>query len=138
MEDTRYIRFLQRHGIKPTANRIMILRAIANEENPMSLKELEYMIITIDKSNISRTLALFRKHHIVHDLEDGVEARASFSRKRFVEAFAGKPGIAGDLGHPLRAGDIAKGLRNERGVAVRFLDACFKVGRHLLWGAEMF
>ena len=71
MEDTRYIQFLQRHGIKPTANRIMILRAIANEENPMSLKELEYMTITIDKSNISRTLALFRKHHIVHDLEDG-------------------------------------------------------------------
>ena len=37
----------------------------------MSLSELEYKILSIDKSGVFRTLALFREHHLVHVLEDG-------------------------------------------------------------------
>ena len=37
----------------------------------MSLSELEYKILSIDKSGIFRTLTLFREHHLVHVLEDG-------------------------------------------------------------------
>ncbi len=37
----------------------------------MSMKELEVKIQTIDKSNIFRTLTLFREHHLVHQVEDG-------------------------------------------------------------------
>ena len=71
MEESQYGNLLQLNGIKPTANRIIILRALAVAKYPMSLKEIEEAIVTIDKSNISRTLALFRENHLVHDMEDG-------------------------------------------------------------------
>ena len=35
------------------------------------MTELEEAIVTIDKSGISRSLALFRKCHLVHAIEDG-------------------------------------------------------------------
>ena len=62
---------LASHSIKPTANRIVVARTLAAAERPMSLSELEYKILSIDKSGIFRTLSLFREHHLVHVLEDG-------------------------------------------------------------------
>ena len=62
---------LQQHGIGPTANRIVIVKALAEGDGPQSMRELETRILTIDKSVLSRTLALFRKNHLVHTLEDG-------------------------------------------------------------------
>lgn len=59
------------HGIKPTANRIVIARTLSEAGSPMSMKDLENKILTIDKSGIFRTLQLFRDHHLVHDVEDG-------------------------------------------------------------------
>ena len=64
-------RLLVSHDIKPTANRIVVARTLAAAERPMSLSELEYKILSIDKSGIFRTLTLFREHHLVHVLEDG-------------------------------------------------------------------
>lgn len=64
-------RLLTSHGIKPTANRIVVARTLAAAERPMSLSELEYKILSIDKSGVFRTLMLFREHHLVHVLEDG-------------------------------------------------------------------
>lgn len=58
-------------GIKPTANRILVLRELASAERPMSLAELEYRILSVDKSGIFRSLALFKERHLVHVLEDG-------------------------------------------------------------------
>ena len=37
----------------------------------MSLTELEYKILSIDKSGVFRALTLFREHHLVHVIEDG-------------------------------------------------------------------
>lgn len=71
MDEEKCSKMLTQHSIKPTANRILVVKALAAEDNPMSLKELERAIFTIDKSNISRALSLFREHHLVHDLEDG-------------------------------------------------------------------
>jgi len=62
---------LEAHGIKPTANRIIVLKVLAASGRPLSLSELEYSILSIDKSGIFRTLTLFREHHLVHVLEDG-------------------------------------------------------------------
>ena len=62
---------LQKHGIGTTANRIVIVKALAESDGPQSMRELETRILTIDKSVLSRTLALFRKNHLVHTLEDG-------------------------------------------------------------------
>ena len=59
------------HDIKPTANRIVIARTLSEAGSPMSMKDLENKILTIDKSGIFRTLQLFRDHHLVHDVEDG-------------------------------------------------------------------
>ena len=64
-------KILASHDIKPTANRIVVARTLAAAERPMSLSELEYNILSIDKSGIFRTLTQFREHHLVHVLEDG-------------------------------------------------------------------
>ena len=53
------IALLTNHGIKPTANRIVIVKALAATEHPLSMKELEYSILSIDKSNIFRTLTIW-------------------------------------------------------------------------------
>ena len=71
MEENRYVTMLEEHNIKPTANRLIVLRALDGAGRPMSLTELEYKILTIDKSGIFRTLSLFREQHLVHVIEDG-------------------------------------------------------------------
>lgn len=74
MDDKQIEELMERHGIRITANRLMIVRALANEDHPKSMKELEDTLVLIDKSNIFRTLTLFRKHHLVHTIEDGTGA----------------------------------------------------------------
>ena len=59
-----------RHGIKPTANRLLIARALEGAGRPLSLMELEARLETIDKSNVFRALTTFREAHLVHVLED--------------------------------------------------------------------
>ncbi|MCH3980435.1 MAG: transcriptional repressor [Prevotella sp.] len=71
MEEERYARILQEHGIKPTANRILVTKSLASARRPLSMTELEATIKTIDKSNIFRSLSLFKEHHLVHAIEDG-------------------------------------------------------------------
>lgn len=59
-----------RHGVKPTANRLLIARALQEAGRPLSMTELETRLETIDKSNVFRTLTAFRESHLVHALED--------------------------------------------------------------------
>ena len=73
MNETKCTQLLEEHGIKPTANRIVVVRELASALHPMTLAELEYKILTIDKSNIFRALNLFREHHLVHVIEGGYE-----------------------------------------------------------------
>jgi len=63
MDEISCVRLLEEHDIKPTANRIVVVRALATSMQPQSLAELERKICTIDKSNIFRALSLFREHH---------------------------------------------------------------------------
>ena len=71
MEHTEIEALLEQHGVKPTANRIVVARTLAEASRPMSLTELEYKILSIDKSGVFRALTLFREHHLVHVIEDG-------------------------------------------------------------------
>lgn len=71
MDESTSVYLLERHGIKPTANRIVVVKALAATEHPASLSELEQRIVTIDKSGIFRALVIFREHRLVHQLEDG-------------------------------------------------------------------
>lgn len=65
------IDLMMHHGVKPTANRILISEALRKAGRPMSMGELEGELGSVDKSVISRTLALFREQHLVHTLHDG-------------------------------------------------------------------
>lgn len=61
---------LQEHGVKPTANRLLIAKALQEAPGPMTMMELETELETIDKSNVFRALTAFREAHLVHVLED--------------------------------------------------------------------
>ena len=71
MNQERCTDLLTEHGIKPTANRLMVARELAAAGRPLSLSELERQLQTIDKSGIFRALTLFREHHLLHVIEDG-------------------------------------------------------------------
>ena len=64
---------LEHHGVRLTANRLLIARALQAAHRPLSLSELETALETVDKSIISRTLASFRDAHLVHVLENSGE-----------------------------------------------------------------
>ena len=59
---------MQEHGVKPTANRILILKTLLQAGRPLSMTEIETALESVDKSIISRTLAAFREHHLLHTL----------------------------------------------------------------------
>ena len=71
MDELKCTELLDQHHIKPTANRILVVKSLAVANRPMSLSELENKILTIDKSGIFRALTLFKEHHLVHVIEDG-------------------------------------------------------------------
>lgn len=58
-------------GIRPTAARILILQKLSELTSPVSLFELEAELVTLDKSTISRSLAVLLEHHAIHSFEDG-------------------------------------------------------------------
>ena len=71
MEQQDIIIKLEAKGIKPTANRILVLKTLASEHHPPSLSSLEHKMLTMDKSSIFRVLTLFLEHDVVHAFEDG-------------------------------------------------------------------
>lgn len=58
------------HGVKVTANRLLIAQALQAAGRPLSMTELEARLETIDKSNVFRALTAFKEAHLVHALED--------------------------------------------------------------------
>lgn len=62
---------LEPKGIRPTANRILVMKTLMGEQNPQSLSNLERKMVSMDKSSIFRTLTLFLEHDVVHAFEDG-------------------------------------------------------------------
>ena len=71
METFRYEQLLAEHGVRLTANRMIIVRELDTAGCPVSMKELECRILSLEKSSIFRTLVLFRQHHLVHVIDDG-------------------------------------------------------------------
>ena len=62
---------LEHKGVKPTANRILVLRVLIQYARPLTLSDMEDLLPTMDKSSIFRVLTLFREHDVVHVFEDG-------------------------------------------------------------------
>ena len=71
MEENIYLNKLEQRGIKPTAMRLLILKAMMQFNRAFSLLDLETFLDTVDKSTLSRTIALFLKHHLIHSIDDG-------------------------------------------------------------------
>ncbi len=60
-----------RRNVRPTANRMVIMRELLCAGAPLSMADLEARLVTIDKSGLSRSLGLFAANHMVHIIEDG-------------------------------------------------------------------
>ena len=71
MDEKNSIKLLTSHCIKPTSNRILVVKALAAEDYPSTMTDLENHLLSVDKSGISRALSLFREHRLVHTIEDG-------------------------------------------------------------------
>lgn len=62
---------LQKSGIKPTANRLLVMRELQSARHPLSLIELETALETMERSSVLRVLNLLLEHDVIHALEDG-------------------------------------------------------------------
>lgn len=62
---------LEKGDVKPTSNRILVVRCLMEADHPMSLIELETALETMERSSILRVLNLLLERDLVHALEDG-------------------------------------------------------------------
>ena len=62
---------LEEAGIRPSPARALTLKALAMAARPLSAQEIEERLETVDRSSISRTLAVFTDSHLVHAISDG-------------------------------------------------------------------
>ena len=62
---------LESRGVKATATRLLVYRALCGHHRALSLRELDDELDTVDRSTIFRTLTLLLEHHLVHVIEDG-------------------------------------------------------------------
>ena len=65
------VSLLESRGIHPTSSRLLILRQLTGSDEALSMADIERLLPTVDKSTISRTLALFLLHRLVHAIDDG-------------------------------------------------------------------
>ena len=73
MTDTELISLFEAHGVRVTANRLLIVRTLSSAGRPLSMTELEDALESVDKSVVFRSLQLFRENGLVHVLEDSGE-----------------------------------------------------------------
>lgn len=71
MKAEDYSEKLEARGVKPTSTRLLVYRALAEHHHALSLRELDDVLDTVDRSSIFRTLTLLLEHHLVHVIEDG-------------------------------------------------------------------
>lgn len=64
-------RILLSRGVKPTSNRILVVRELQRASHPISLADLELRLDTLDKSSIFRVLELLADKEVIHVIEDG-------------------------------------------------------------------
>lgn len=62
---------LMEHGVKPTAVRVLVWRAVSGHHSTFTLNDLECRMPDMDRSSIFRALRLFTEHHLLHEVDDG-------------------------------------------------------------------
>lgn len=58
-------------NIKPTPNRILVLKELMKASRPKSLADLEETLYPMDKASIYRVLEMLAEKEIIHVIEDG-------------------------------------------------------------------
>lgn len=72
MEQMSAENLMNMRGVKPTSNRILVLKELMKTSHPVSLADLEAALdYTMDKASIFRVLELFSEKDVVHTIEDG-------------------------------------------------------------------
>lgn len=72
MNDMDAEALLEKRGVRPTSNRILVLRELVRATRPVSLSDLEALLgFQMDKASIFRVLELFTERDVVHAIEDG-------------------------------------------------------------------
>lgn len=64
-------KILAERNIKPTANRLLVLKAMLGFKSAFSLGDMEQELETIDKSTLSRVIRLFHENLLIHSIDDG-------------------------------------------------------------------
>lgn len=64
-------KYLYGRGVKVTALRLLIYRAMTGYTDAFSLADLEAALGTVDKSTLSRTINLFHTRRVIHSIDDG-------------------------------------------------------------------
>ena len=72
----------ERHGVRPTPNRVLVWRQLNASWRPMSLIELEEQLQSLDRSSLFRTITLFKEKGMVHVIEDGSKIGRASCRER--------------------------------------------------------
>ena len=62
---------LTNKGVKPTANRMLVLKELEKSSHPINLADLEMSLYPMDKASIFRVLEIFSEKDIIHVIEDG-------------------------------------------------------------------
>ena len=64
--------FLMKKGVKPTSNRLLVMKELLKATHPLSLANLECSLgYSMDKASIFRVLELFSEKNVVNVIEDG-------------------------------------------------------------------
>lgn len=71
MNEINYDDILLKSGIKITAIRLLVLKAMCTFNRAFSMGDLETYLGTVDKSTLFRTLTLFLENHLIHSVDDG-------------------------------------------------------------------
>jgi Fur family ferric uptake transcriptional regulator len=66
-----YAERLKARGIKPTAVRLLVFKAMAEHPQAFCLMDLERKLETVDKSTLFRAISLFHKKLLIHSIDDG-------------------------------------------------------------------
>ena len=73
-ENVNITNMLVHAGIKPTPVRLLVLKTLMSSARPMSSQEIESELETVDRSSITRALALFTEEHLLHVIADGSDS----------------------------------------------------------------
>lgn len=62
---------LHKAGVNRTPVRYLIFKLLTEATSPLSAKEIEQELESVDRSTIGRTLSLFHDRDLVHAIDDG-------------------------------------------------------------------